>query len=178
MSVPGDAGDGRGKAVKSLSLRQPWAWLVVQGYKPLENRRWNTSFRGRFLVHAAKGMTRDEYDDASDFAVDVLAEERKQSRLDVRAWLFATMPPHDKIERGGIVGVATIVDVILPCRGVPTSLFDDGQCRHPWHMAGQHGFQLADIRSLPFVPQKGALGFFDVPIVGALATMSDAGDLK
>ena len=39
---------------RGLSLRQPWAWLVVNGLKDLENRRWNTRFRGTFLIHAAQ----------------------------------------------------------------------------------------------------------------------------
>lgn len=28
----------------ALSIRQPWAWLVVQGYKDIENRDWPTNF--------------------------------------------------------------------------------------------------------------------------------------
>jgi hypothetical protein len=43
--------------MKALSLRQPWAHMVVHGPKHIENRRWNTSFRGEFLIHAAKGCT-------------------------------------------------------------------------------------------------------------------------
>ena len=36
-----------------LSIRQPWAYLIVHGYKDVENRTWPTRFRGRFLVHAS-----------------------------------------------------------------------------------------------------------------------------
>lgn len=43
--------------IPALSIRQPWAWLIVNNHKPVENRSWPTSFRGRFLVHA--GKTRD-----------------------------------------------------------------------------------------------------------------------
>lgn len=39
-------------AVKCLSIAQPFAHLVVTGRKKVELRTWNTSFRGRFLVHA------------------------------------------------------------------------------------------------------------------------------
>ena len=53
--------------MKALSIRQPWAWLIVNGFKDIENRTWPTKFRGRVLVHASKGMTRDEYDDVADF---------------------------------------------------------------------------------------------------------------
>lgn len=37
--------------MKALSIQQPWAWLIVNGYKDVENRDWNTKFRGRFYVH-------------------------------------------------------------------------------------------------------------------------------
>ncbi|MCP4687042.1 MAG: ASCH domain-containing protein, partial [Desulfobacterales bacterium] len=40
--------------MKALSIRQPWAWLIANGYKDIENRSWRTSFRGEFLIHAGK----------------------------------------------------------------------------------------------------------------------------
>lgn len=40
--------------MKALSLIQPWASLVVMGAKKYETRSWNTSFRGRLLIHASK----------------------------------------------------------------------------------------------------------------------------
>ncbi len=38
--------------MKCLSVRQPWAWLIVHGYKDIENRSWKTKYRGRLLIHA------------------------------------------------------------------------------------------------------------------------------
>ncbi|MBW2995648.1 ASCH domain-containing protein [Candidatus Woesearchaeota archaeon] len=40
--------------MKALSLKQPWAELVLQGRKTIETRTWNTKFRGEFLIHASK----------------------------------------------------------------------------------------------------------------------------
>ena len=42
--------------MKCLSVCQPFAELIVQGKKTIELRRWNTKFRGEFLVHAAKNI--------------------------------------------------------------------------------------------------------------------------
>jgi predicted transcriptional regulator len=39
-----------------LSIRQPFADLIVLGMKRVEFRNWNTEFRGEFLVHASKTM--------------------------------------------------------------------------------------------------------------------------
>ena len=42
--------------MKCLSVCQPFAELIVQGKKTVELRKWNTKFRGEFLVHAAKNI--------------------------------------------------------------------------------------------------------------------------
>ena len=40
--------------MKAITIKQPWASLIVAGIKDIENRTWKTSFRGRVLIHAAK----------------------------------------------------------------------------------------------------------------------------
>ncbi|HYM61860.1 MAG TPA: ASCH domain-containing protein [Thermoanaerobaculia bacterium] len=42
------------KPVPALSIRQPWADLIVAGIKDVENRTWPTSFRGFLLIHAPR----------------------------------------------------------------------------------------------------------------------------
>lgn len=44
----------------ALSVRQPWADLIVNGIKDIENRTWPTAFRGRLLIHASMTV---EWDD-------------------------------------------------------------------------------------------------------------------
>lgn len=39
--------------MRVLSIRQPWAWLIVSGYKDIENRTWYTPYRGEIAVHAS-----------------------------------------------------------------------------------------------------------------------------
>lgn len=80
--------------MKTLSVRQPWAWLIVQGYKHIENRPWTTKVRGEILIHAGKTFDRVGY-----------------------AWvrlMFPTvpMPRPEEFERGGIVGRVTLVDCV------------------------------------------------------------------
>ena len=38
----------------ALSLKQPWATLLVHGRKTIEVRRWSTKRRGLLLIHAAR----------------------------------------------------------------------------------------------------------------------------
>lgn len=42
--------------MKALSIRQPWAWLIANGYKDIENRSWRTNYRGPVLIHASAAM--------------------------------------------------------------------------------------------------------------------------
>ncbi len=40
--------------MKALSLKQPWAELIVSGKKTIETRKWKTNFRGEFFIHSSK----------------------------------------------------------------------------------------------------------------------------
>ena len=127
--------------VLCLSVRQPWAWLIVNGWKNIENRDWPTRVRGRVLIHASKTMTQDDWLACSLF-------------LQGFSWgcdLLDKMPLPGKLERGGIVGEAVILDCVK---------------RHDseW-FCGEYGFVLAEQKPLPFVPYRGMLGFFRVPDV-------------
>lgn len=51
---PTPARDGR----TVLTVQQPWADWIVDGWKPLENRTWQTSYRGRLWIHAGKTIDR------------------------------------------------------------------------------------------------------------------------
>lgn len=125
-------------SMKALSIRQPWAWLILNAGKDIENRRWPTSVRGRVLIHAGKGMTRIDYEDA---------------HYSFRATIGCAgeaMPSFEAIERGGIVGSVEIVDCVT-------------ESESPW-FCGRYGFVLRDPRPIPFRPWRGQLGFFEVPM--------------
>ena len=42
--------------MKVLTIKQPWAILIMQGYKRFEFRSWQTKYRGDLLIHAGKGI--------------------------------------------------------------------------------------------------------------------------
>ena len=44
----------------ALVVKEPWATMIVTGEKTIELRKWNTKFRGEFLVHAAKNILRED----------------------------------------------------------------------------------------------------------------------
>lgn len=75
--------------MKALSIRQPWAELIIRGLKDVENRSWQTHHRGPLLIHASQGADEAWYEefgvpeDASRGAllgvVDVVASTRRRT---------------------------------------------------------------------------------------------------
>ncbi len=41
--------------MKALTISQPYASLIADGHKWVENRTWDTSYRGPLAIHAGKG---------------------------------------------------------------------------------------------------------------------------
>ena len=119
--------------MKALSIRQPWAWLIIYAGKDIENRVWRSYYRGPILVHASSGMTPAEYEDAEDFAHSIGVE----------------LPAFEQLPRGGIVGSVDVIDCV-------------SQSQSRW-FNGPFGFVLSNPKALEFRPLPGKLGFFDVP---------------
>ena len=122
--------------MKAITLRQPWAWAIINAGKNIENRNWKTHFRGRVAIHAAAGMTRGEYDRACEYIRGV----NRRIRL----------PAYEELERGAIIGTVEVADCVQDSDS-------------PWFM-GKYGFILARPRRLREpIPCKGALSFWNIP---------------
>ena len=78
--------------MKALSIRQPWAHLIVHGEKDMENRKWKTGLRGQVWIHASKTVDKQSYDDLKKKGVD--------------------LPPIEDLKTGGIIGIAEIADCV------------------------------------------------------------------
>lgn len=46
--------------MKALTIKEPWATLIIEGYKKYEFRSWKTNYRGKILIHAGKSLERDQ----------------------------------------------------------------------------------------------------------------------
>jgi hypothetical protein len=123
---------------KVLSIRQPWAWLILHGGKDVENRDWATKVRGRVLIHAGATMSRADYEACTLFIADMRTSWR--------------LPAYDVLREqcGGIVGSVEIVKCVAGSES-------------PW-FCGEFGFVLANPEVREFQPMKGRLGFFEVEL--------------
>ena len=118
--------------MKALSLKQPFAELILQGRKKIELRKWNTKFRGEFLIHASK-----------------VSDKEAMKRFG-----FENLP------LGCIVGKAFLKDVKKYNSDEEHSKDKDLHlAASTW---GNYGFILENAeRIIPPIPCKGKLNFWD-----------------
>ena len=129
------------RCVYALSIKQPWATMLVHGIKTMEIRRWSTARRGSVLIHAAK-------------------------QPDGRPQAWDRLPRHlyqEAQQAGGILGAAEVVDC---CAYVSFEMFLRDQSRHlnepAWYENGLFGFSFSNPQVLPFRKYPGWVRFFKV----------------
>ena len=113
-----------------LSIRQPWAYLVVNDIKNIENRSWKTKYRGKFFVHAS--LRYDTY--ANDYIRDFLGDSHY-------------IPDKSELQFGGIIGLSEILDCITDSDSV-------------WAESDQYHWQLGKPMKTSFYAMKGKLQLF------------------
>ena len=123
----------------ALSIRQPWAWLIVNGHKPVENRTWSTSYRGELLIHAGKAF------DAEGLA----------SVLQVFPHMRDVLP--QQFDLGGIVGTAAKVGAALGGLALVKNVFSTGLAETIYnamtatHYEGEVNLVAADVPAAPAI---------------------------
>ena len=127
--------------VKCLSLKQPYAHLLASGKKTVELRKWNTKFRGQFLIHASLNI-----------------DNAACKRLDI---------DQQPLTKGGIIGKAYLSDVKYYGTKrefqsdkirhfAPTSFYDKGF---------RYGFLIRNSKQFTYpLPLAGKLRFFEVDL--------------
>ena len=138
--------------MKALSIRQPWAFLVLTGQKDIENRTYRLPpyMEGqRVIVHA--GKTRD---------TDFLAwhEELGISLFDALLLTSTSIPT------GALLGEVTLTG----CVTESDSIWFAGEPNYGWQLAAAAPYRVP-------VPYAGRLGFFDVPDAEAHPATGDEG---
>lgn len=125
----------------ALSINQPWAWLIIAGHKDIENRNWTTQHRGEIAIHTGLSVQGDAIE-------DLCHKTHPATGLD---WPERPELDHEAMwQRGGIIGIAEIVDVVTKKTAGD----------NPWFV-GRYGFVLRNARPVEFTPCVGALGLFE-----------------
>ncbi|MBP7583460.1 MAG: ASCH domain-containing protein [Spirochaetes bacterium] len=124
--------------MKAISIRQPWAELIIRGIKDVENRSWFTEHRGLLAIHAARTFY---------FNLDNKAEREEWEELRDEYGL-----DKDKLVYGALVGTVEVVEVTK-------------QVKSKWHVQGSWGWYVTNAKRLEKpVPVRGMPGLFEVEI--------------
>ncbi|WP_026054137.1 MULTISPECIES: hypothetical protein [Leptospira] len=134
--------------MKVLSIRQPWAWLIIRPdiidpnlrieafengeIKDIENRNRKTNFRGRFAIHASLKF-----------------DHKGLEYIQRNYGLCKEMKPDD-FDRGCIIGFSILSECVTESK----SRF----------FFGKYGYVLRDSKPILPRPYKGRLGFFNVDL--------------
>lgn len=155
--------------MKAITVKQPWAWAIRWGFKPVENRSQRTAYRGKLAIHAGLDWsTRGEQSPAVRAAwrewsksIPLYPEPGRETGFpgDLREhslWLDA----------GGVIATVDLVD----CHdATPTPRLDGtlGVCCEPW---GEHNgrrrtwhWVLENPQWLKLIPCRGRLGLWTLP---------------
>lgn len=123
--------------MKTLSIRQPWAELILQGRKTIELRTWQTHYRGPILIHAGGNIERD-------------------------ACAVYGLDP-ETLVRGALVGTVEVVDMVTFDHASYAALRDEHLDLGDWP-GDVFGWRLANPQRLPEpIPMRGRLGLFNLP---------------
>lgn len=131
--------------MKVLSVRQPWAWALIHGGKDVENRVWETKYRGPLAIHAGKrfDMNRSLWDECSrGFWGEPYTSMAKGYN------------GQDGHVLGAIIGIVDLVDCI-----------PDSACNSPWKADGDNFWCwiVENPRPVEPLPMNGQLGLWTIP---------------
>lgn len=137
--------------IRAISLWQPWATLVVFGYKQLETRHWSTNYTGPLAIHAAKKKSRDierlcEFDDPIFLA------------LQRAGYTYKTLP------RGGIIGKVYMGNCVPVTDPIVRRRIDEKRDEYSFGDFGKGRFAwVLSVPSIidPMVECVGRQGFFE-----------------
>jgi hypothetical protein len=132
-----------GQLWQALSIKQPWAALLVHGIKTIEIRSWPTAKLGKILIHASKSLEPDP-----------------------AAWDRITTPALIKTAGlvGGIIGVAELFDCITYTSATAYAADAARHCAgvDRFRPPVMYGFRFRQPRLVTFLPWVGNTNFFGV----------------
>lgn len=128
--------------MKVLTIKQPWATLIINGYKRFEFRSWYTKYRGELLIHAGK-------------SVDKEAMKRLEKYLDCN------------IPIGKIIGKVNITDCIKLDEELKKKLLLENADIYKNSEIGSFAFEIENVVKFENeIEVNGKLGFWNYDLEG------------
>lgn len=134
----------------ALAVKQPWASLICGGIKDIENRTWQTDYRGRIYIVASSTNVNSAFDQKL-FAPEIMQAVKE-------AVENGNIADIHELPQSAVIGYVDIVD----CTGEPVdSIWSCGSLREGnvnWVLQNAHVFEQ------PLLPGfKAKLNLFEIP---------------
>ena len=122
--------------MKAITIREPWASLIINGYKKYEFRSWKTNYRGKILIHAGKGIDKD--------------------------MLYITNKYNIKINPGNIIGEVEITDCIKVDDEFNKFLIKDNSLVYHGSYKDKYAWKIEKVKKYDkTIPVNGKLGLWN-----------------
>lgn len=147
--------------MKAISIRQPWAWAIVNAGKRVENRDWTDK---RKNVRDAQRLI----EEGETFLIHTGAQFEHQGQHYLVSLsqqgilpLGLRIPETRSYRQGGFVATAKLIGLI---HARETQYHDRRllAARNSEFFFGPYGLVLDIVHPFPFIPGHGQLGFFNV----------------
>lgn len=124
--------------MKALTVKQPWAWVIIHGGKNVENRSRPTKYRGPLYIHAGQSWSKEGFDYMREAGIRITGG----------------------LDSGMVIGTVDVID----CHHADDCGDTAGFCSD-WAMDHHYHWVLANPRPLacPF-PAKGKLGIWNLGV--------------
>lgn len=133
--------------MKALTLWQPWASLVAIGAKEIETRSWQTRYRGKLAIHAAKRKPELADDETGKYMMDALASENV-------VWSMLPL--------GAIVAICELVDCYPVEELWPDLTSMEYEQAFGNYSAGRFAWELGVVKMVdPPIPARGFQGLWE-----------------
>ena len=124
--------------MKVLTIREPWASLIINDYKKYEFRSWKTNYRGKILIHTSQNIEKEMLSRFKDYNLNCIG--------------------------GSIIGEAELTDCILVDENFNQNLrkIDNivyGRSNH----VEKYAWKLENVKKYDEpIPMKGKLGLWNI----------------
>lgn len=123
--------------MKVLTIKEPWATLIIDGYKMYEFRSWKTNYRGKVLIHSGLSIENDMLSRFKDYNIHC--------------------------SRGAIIGEAMLTDGVLVDEQFYKQLLEiDPVIYEKSNHSMKYGFKLENVKKYDNpIYVKGKLGLWN-----------------
>ena len=162
--------------MKCITVKQPWAHMIANLGKLVENRSWATGYRGPLAIHAGAYSGWDKAAESSPVALEAW---KRWAGVPATGELAAPLNRADAgryFTFGAVIAVAELTGCHYALQGEGCA-FADSRCS-PWAVLHSYHWQLSNVRPLAEpVRVRGALGLWRLPedVEAALRAQLEAG---